>query len=378
MAYPGVLSAPFIAWRFGDEDWTALCADSPLETPVAVKLRTDRGRFAIALRPAAPCAILRIRVQGTWQDLAKALRRRWDPPPNGPPLSHVFDGIHFYVHQWISAEDAPALRIDWTIDELVERMRREPPGTLQHVYGFDPGGVDLGGEYFWSADGPAKVRAVLGANPRLSHLAWLNLRTYKYAIPRLGLERPLTPRVLAGARRCSSGPPARERQYAYELIEMCLASPEWQQSRLRQFDRLADLGFKVIQLDEFPVPRRWSLVPCSATGHLHGPGDAAGEWREILRFLDVLARRARQRGIHLICEEPSVGLLPYTCGYVDRQYNQTSEFYSIWNGSPPARPVPLFSSMYGGRATPCTDINPDRHPPSGWLVNRKQARPPRR
>ena len=40
LAYPGTLSAPFIAWRFGEGAWSVLYADSLSALPVALDLGT--------------------------------------------------------------------------------------------------------------------------------------------------------------------------------------------------------------------------------------------------------------------------------------------------------------------------------------------------
>jgi hypothetical protein len=374
LAYPGVLSAPFIAWRFSSEDWTALCAGSVAAVPVSLRLKTRDNQVSFEMTSPAPCTFKRLRVRGTWRDLVRTIRQEWKIDANGRPLSKDFVGVSFYVHQWVSAQDPP-LRVNWTVEQLVEQMRCEQPARLQYVYGFDPGGVDVGGEYFWSTDTPAKVRAILGANTRLSHLSWLNLRTFKWAIPRLGIEVPLTPAVLAGAKKHPPGVTVAETQYTYKLVEMCLASSQWQESRLRQFDRLADMGFKVVELNEFPVPTTWQLAPCQAANHLHKPGDAASEWHQIIRFVDRISRRAGERGVRLICEEPSAALLPYTCGYIDRQYSDEVGFYALWKKSRLAEPIPLFSTMFGDLVTPYTDADPDRQPPPGWLTSRKMWPP---
>jgi hypothetical protein len=171
----------------------------------------------------------------------------------------------------------------------------------------------------------------------------------------------------------------RGNQFAFEAVDACLASAQWQHSRLTQLDRLAALGFRVVQLDEFPIPRFWHTVACQSPTHLHRPGDIADEWRQIDLFLRQLARRAREHRVLLTCEEPSMLMLPYVAGYIDRQFNDSIDLYKIFRKSARAAPIPFFSMMFGDLATPYTDTDeaaPARRPPPGWIEQDKIS-PPR-
>jgi hypothetical protein len=162
--------------------------------------------------------------------------------------------------------------------------------------------------------------------------------------------------------------------YAYRAVDMCLASQAWQTSRLQQFDKLADVGFKVIQLDEFPIPPVWHAAACTATGHLHKPADAGDEWAKTMAFIAKLSARAADRGILLTCEEPSAAMLPYVSGYIDRQYNDATSVYAPWNRSKLIHTAPIFSTTFGDLVTPYTDadgVDPARKPPEGWLEAHK-------
>src|SRR5690606_15286620 len=107
-------------------------------------------------------------------------------------------------------------------------------------------------------------------------------------------------------------------------------SRAWQDSRKAELERLAGLGFRVIQLDEFPIATHWHAEPCLAKGHEHAPGDFAGEWQSVIAFTKELAKRAKELGILLTSEEPSAALLGVTHGYIDRLFNPEPGIYDFW------------------------------------------------
>jgi hypothetical protein len=282
--------------------------------------------------------------------------------------------VNFYVHQYVASDRTPPLQSNWDIPTLAQQMKGESASTIQFVYGFDPSGVDLAGEYFWSEGALDKVKRVLGANRGLAHLNWLNLRTWKRAIPRLGIERPLTDEVKAMLKVYPPSVKAPDAQYASKSVDACLASSGWQKSRLQQFEQLANLGFKMVQIDEFPIPSLWRQAPCQSTAHLHRANDIVDEWKQIESFLTRLSARARARGILLTCEEPSAAMLPYVAGYIDRQFNDSIELYRQFRKTPLTGPIPLFSMLFGHLVTPYTDADeaePARQPPAGWLKQHK-------
>jgi hypothetical protein len=375
LAYPGALSAPFVAWRFGDGPWQIAAVSALGTQPAELTVASDGAGVDLRLRSLAGDRIELSTATGNLTALAGAVRRGWRPQGSGRPLAAAFDGIDFLVHQFVAAEGEPALRQDWSLPALVAHLRQQSPRTIQFVYGFDPSGIDLGGRYFWSAGAVAKVKEALQANPRLSHLNWLNLRTWKQSIPRLGAAVTPDRNVRADARVLPGGLEPEKGQYQSRSFTMCLAARGWQQSRLRELDHLARLGFKVIQLDEFPIPFHWHSVACQARTHLHRPGDIADEWKQIGIFLRTLGARARARGLWLTSEEPSAALLPYLSGYIDRQFNAGIDLYRDFREAG-VRPVPLFSLMFGDLATPYTDADgpdPARTPPPGWLVQHKRS-----
>jgi hypothetical protein len=207
-------------------------------------------------------------------------------------------------------------------------------------------------------------------------MAWLNLRTFKTAIPRLGLIAELPPDLKHATKQFPAGAQVAEGQWSFKSVDMCLASEGWQQSRLAELDALADLGFKVVQLDEFPIPSLWHVNACQAEGHLHRANDPIDEWRQVMKFVAVLSKQADARGIRLTCEEPSAALLPYVCGYIDREYNRSIDLYAPWKKGKQVTAIPLFSAMFGDLVTPYTDVDdadPAGKPPAGWLINHKQA-----
>jgi hypothetical protein len=381
LAYPGVLSAPFVAWRFGAGPWEVARVEEAGASPAEVELQPSPGSLQVAVRSLGGRAVRTARFEGDLGALARGLRGSWKVVGAGHPLAERFRRQHFYVHQHVPNRSKPgsSVRLDWELPALVEQMRHESPDTIQFVYGFDPSGIDLAGEYFWSEGALDRVRQVLGANRRLAHLNWLNLRTWKVGIPGLGITRPITREVQAMLKVYPGGT-ERGKQFAFEALDACLASAQWQRSRLTQLDRLADLGFAVVQVDEFPIPRFWHTAACQSAEHLHRPGDIADEWRQIDLFLGKLAARARQRRVLLTCEEPSMVMLPHVAGYIDRQFNDEIDLYKIFRKSPRAAPIPFFSMMFGELATPYTDTDqatPARRPPSGWIEQDKISPPPK-
>jgi len=369
LAYPGTLSAPFIAWRFGEGAWSVLYADSLSALPAALDLGMTSKDVQFRLTSYVPCTFKTLEVQGSWNVMARTLRSRWNVAKPRRRLSDDFDWISFYVHRFVADRDEP-LRTEWTADRLAQEMRCVKPRTLVHVYGLDPSGVDLGGKYLWSKDAEATTREVIGANPNVAHFAWLNLRTFKTVIPRLNLTAPVDQDVRKMAKVYPDGIRNGE-SYCFKTLEMCPASEGWQASRLRQFDRLVSFGFRVIQLDEFPIPCVWHLEPCRSREHLHRPGDAADEWSKTLQFVAKLSERAEAKGVLLTCEEPCAALLPHVSGYIDRQFNANCDLiYAPWTKSRSIHPVPLFSTMFGEVVTPFTDVDDvelARTPPGAWL-----------
>jgi hypothetical protein len=363
LVYPGPLSLPFAAWRCGEE-WSVVRASRLDALPVVLTL--SHGR--IRLRCLASCALEELTVRGDWTAVADSLRRGWTQPLVQTPLAARFDDIRFYVHRWV---DASGETIDWQVDELVERMRSSPARSLVLVYGLDPANVDLRGEYLWSAEASEAARRIVSGNRGVSHLGWLNLRSYKHGIPAMGIDEEPSAAVMRDA-SAWDGDAHRLDAYGYRAVEMCPAAAPWQASRFRELERLIATGYRVIQLDELPIATRWHAAACRATGHLHAPGDLAGEWRQTLALVRRLAEAAHRHGVLLTSEEPSAALLPYVAGYVDRQFNAEPDVYGFWGGD--AVRVPLFSTIFAGVVTPYTDIDPVTTPPPGWLVMRKERR----
>ena len=367
LAYPGPLSAPCVAWRFGDGEWTAVFADSLAPDPVSLAVATNKGTLSLTLKSFSARAFQSFQMKGSWENLAAALRSRWNVSRRHVRLADRFDRINFYVHQWVANENPP-LRLNWTVDQLVVEMKGLKPTTLVQLYGIDPGGIDLGARYFWADRAEGKARKIIAANPRISHLSWLNLRTYKTSIPQLRRELPITAIVRDMARQDRSG--MMTEHGAFDAVDMCLACEAWQVSRLKEFDHLVNVGFKVIQLDEFPIPPVWHVSPCMARGHLHDPGDVVGEWSEIAKFLAELSRRAETAGVTLTCEEPSAALLPFVSGYIDRQFNDKIDLYKPWRKSSAIQTIPLFSTVFREVCTPYTDADeadPARMAPKDWI-----------
>jgi hypothetical protein len=137
-----------------------------------------------------------------------------------------------------------------------------------------PRGWDLAGQYFWWEGAREKAEQVIRANSRLAHLSWLNLRTWKRAIPRLGIERPITAEVQAMLKVYPGTKPGED-HFSFKALDACLASPGWQRTRLDQLERLADTGFKVIQIDELPIPSLWHLTLARRRSTCTGPATSS-------------------------------------------------------------------------------------------------------
>lgn len=375
LAYPGPLSAPFVAWQNGDDNWTAIYSTQLESLPAELDVAVESGKLGISLS-CSSSTIEQLDVHGSWQKVVEAVRQRWKVKGPNVRLSDRFNRIDFYVHQWISPKVDPPVRVDWPIGQLQAAMKKTPATDLVQIYGFDPAGIDLGGKSFWSDSALNNVKRVIQANPKVSHLAWLNLRSFKYEIPRLRRQVAVTLQVQSMA-KLFDGKIREDDAYAYKSIDMCLASEGWQASRIRELDHLMDGGFKVIQLDEFPIAPVWNVAPCQATDHLHRPGDASDEWAKSIAFVKVLSERAQKRGVLLTCEEPSAALLPYISGYVDRQFNDSIDLYWMQHRSPRFKTLPIFSTMFGDLTTPYTDVDgadPAREPPNSWLQAHKMIR----
>jgi hypothetical protein len=372
MAYPGALSAPFVAWTFDGNHWTAAYVETLDALPVSLNIKTTNAGVEISLKCYTKSAYREISVDGDWRKFAKALRSVWDIKSGPRPIAKQFTKLNFYVNRWISQDQAPLHRQEWTVEKLVDRMRRESPDTVQFVYGYDPNGCDLGGKYLWYENAETEFKRVLAANPALTHFSWLNLRTYKTGIPGLDLQEPLSEEIRQSVRIYATG--TNSITGSCNAIDMCPASEGWQKSRVEQFDRLVRLGFRFIQIDEFPIPPFWHVNPCLAKNHLHKSSDAADEWRWTLELVKVLAKRAKTHGVALTSEEPSTALLPYVSGYIDRQFNNGIDLYAMWKKSPSIHPIPFFSAMFADICTPYTDVDdtePARQPPAGWLKQHK-------
>lgn len=373
LSYPGPLSAPFVAWRQGHGDWTVMYADSLTRLPTALDVAVKGNEIQISLTAQIPCSIQQMTVNGSWESMARGVRRQWKVNASGVRLAERFDRINFYVNQWVSEKADPPLRVDWSVDQLKAEMQKLDARTLVHLYGIDPGGVDLGGKCLWSEGAEANAKQIIASNPNVSHLAWLNLRTMKTAIPRLKQTIAVTDQT-RGMAKLFDGHIRDDNNYSFAAIDMCLADERWQASRLREFDKLIALGFKVIQLDEFPLPPVWHVAPCGAADHLHRPNDAADEWDKSIAFVKRLSERAAKHGVILTCEEPSAALLPYVGGYIDRQYNDSIDLYWMKDKTKSIETAPIFSTMFADVVTPYTDTdgpNPARNPPAHWLQAHK-------
>jgi hypothetical protein len=370
LVYPSPLSLPAFAWRCRGREWNVIGAGLD-ELPVVLRLRKLKTHHELSLTCLSACQLRAWTVAGELDALARSFTGVYDRPAQKPPLARQVRELRFYVHQWL-ADAGPALRTEWSIDQLSAELAATPEDALAVVHGWDPAGIDLGGRYFWSDGAEQRVTEILRQERSPKHLAWLNLRTFKYAIPRLGLRARPSPELERGAWR---GPDGKNiaRKYAFEAMEMCLCSDAWQRTRLAELERLAKLGFQVIQLDEFPVAMRWHAAACLAAGHEHAPGDFTAEWDCSLRFVRALAERAQALGLILTSEAPSAALLGLTQGYIERQPNWETDVYGFWTRSAHVRPIPLFSAAFGDRTTAYTDIDPGGAVPPNWLRMHKQS-----
>src|SRR5204863_9184326 len=104
-------------------------------------------------------------------------------------------------------------------------LSKQPAKTLAFVFGIDPGGVDLDGVYL-APPADRTLDDIRRAAPNAALYHWLNLRTYKYAIPILKIDHPPPPEIRKAARHYASGT-NEITQYAFKAIEMCIASKEW-------------------------------------------------------------------------------------------------------------------------------------------------------
>ncbi|MEO6419483.1 MAG: hypothetical protein ABIP39_08765, partial [Polyangiaceae bacterium] len=368
IGYPGVLAIPMIAYRCGAGEWTAVYTS--LDTlGASLRVRAEGVKTSLELECPGACTFHRAHA-ATWQELARAVARAYDVRSTTVPLASRYKGHHFYVHQWVSAEGEP-LRTDQPMDTLVAGLKHEDPSTIAYVYGIDPNGIDLRGEYFTEPGAVDKVKRLVAANPRISLFSWLNLRSYKYAVPPRGIDLPMTDDVHAMARLRKDGSVPGVEQFNFKSWEMCIASEAWEKSRWRELEKLVALGFKVIALDEFPIPSsEWRAIGCSAKNHLHKPDDFPDEARIVRAFVERMARYAHDHGVLISEEEPSAAYLPFISGYVDRISNPP-DMYEGYAKTKGATVVPLFSTMFGQLATPYTDPNAKTPALPGWLPNVK-------
>ncbi len=374
LAYPSSLSIPFVAFSCDGDTWTAAYTRELVDAPpLRVMVKTKDAATTLELACEGPCELRTTTATGGWASLARAALATWNVRPGPPPLASRYDALQYYVHRFLDTEGAEPRRVDWDDTALLARVPRESPRTLVQVYGLDWGGIDLRGAYLWSEGAEATWRRLHDASPKVDQLSWLNLRTYKYAIPKMQIDEALPESIVSGLKLYEDGPHEVD-QYAFKAKEMCLGSPVWQASRRAELEHLVREGFRVVQLDEFPISPSWDVAPCRATNHLHRPNDAADEWRVARAFVAGLATYARAHDVLLTTEEPNAALLPYVSGYTDGIWNEPQDVYEFWTKSPDIRPVPLFSTLFGARMTPYTRAGVKRAPPAGWLPEWKRTR----
>lgn len=188
-----------------------------------------------------------------------------------------------------------------------------------------------------------------------------------------GVERTVPAAIRAAAKQYADGPHTLT-QYAHRGLEMCLGAEAWQRSRIAELQKLLDLGFRVIALDEFPTSPSWGAEACRAKNHLHRPNDFADEMRVTRELVHRLSTMAHARGVPLSSEEPSVMLLSFTSGYMDGTFNAPPDMYELWGG-PSVERIPLFSTMFGAQLTPYTRIGGEPKPPGGWMLQEKVTGP---
>lgn len=375
LAYPGPLSMPLVAWRCGEGKWSAVVSSEPLAMPVAVLLRTTGDEIEARMECFGECTFHEVGASGGWQAMASAVTGFWHLEAPNPPLASRYDRYRYFVRQWVADDATTPLRRDWSRGALEKRMRDEPPRTIAFAFGLDPNEVDLEGHYFWSDGALDEVRALVESNAQVAQFRWLNLRTYKYAIPNLGIERSLPTEVRAAAKQYAKGVNDFS-QYVFQSVEMCLGAELWQKSRMDELSKLVELGFRVIAYDEFPTSPKWGSEACRATNHLHRPNDLADEWRVTLELIRRLSAYAHEHGVLLSSEEPSAMLLPFTSGYMDGAFNEPPAMYEHWQAVQAVQRIPLFSTMFGAQLTPYTRIGGEPKPPKPWMVQEKVPGPP--
>src|SRR5262249_1837562 len=156
---------------------------------------------------------------------------RWAPKSDLSPLAARFKEVRFFVHNWIDAGSS-TVRADWDLPALVREAKTVPTSALSLVFGLDPGNVDVVGVPLWSSVAQAAARQIPRANPNVAQLAWLNLRSYKFSIPKLRIEKSPPPDLESAARRVHGQTHVYD-QYTFRSIEMCLATSAWQASRIQ-------------------------------------------------------------------------------------------------------------------------------------------------
>jgi hypothetical protein len=351
LSYPGALSAPVIAWRFGSGPCAALAAESVTALPVELHVKVSKEKAGFEFRTQASSYWRRVQGRGDWRSVIGPLRKVWEFHPIRAPLGRTSRAMQSYELAGPRA---------WTTEHLADHLKSADPTALHWVRGLVPPPAA-----FWPDQALAKARRILEANRELRHVAELDLRYCPAAGG--GAESPEALR--RAAKGLASGAARRDGP-----LEMCLAAEVWQRSRIGQLERLAAAGFKVIQLSEFPRGAPGLVEPCRAEGHAHRPGDAADEWREVFRFLARLAARAEELKVSLTCDEPCAALLPFVCGYLDRQQDSRTQDYAPWTRHAAVTAVPFFSAVFGDHASAYTeplDPDPARKLPGGWLANQR-------
>ena len=142
LSYPGMLSMPFVAWRCGENPWTAIFTSSLDALPVILQVRALLDGVEAKLECYGECSFRSLKAAGNYQDIARAVASAWDVHPGTTPLAARYDDFQFFVHRWIAAEDAASpLRMEWDAASLTARLREQPSRTLTYIYGLDPGGM---------------------------------------------------------------------------------------------------------------------------------------------------------------------------------------------------------------------------------------------